>query len=309
MKETPKLPAFTANHRRIAISLGFVLFLIACQWGCIIKIRHDKDIQVPEAMLNAKTAGLDELLGLIANYGKINELVSKSLKLTLERKISDKKLESWKRVSGYIYLKRPDSVRIILKSPLGPEFDMASVGDGLSAWIPSKNRFYLGKNSAKELVSENFTIPMRGPHIFDAVLPQNIKIDSPEIRISLEEAMDTEAKYYIISFYKDTGSRRIHAFRKIWIERSKLAIERQQFYFDDGQVESDIKYSMEKKGDLSLPLKIHIDRPLDGYSLTMEFGSEGWRINSGLEDKAFVLPTPPGAEIIHLSEKTKNGAP
>jgi outer membrane lipoprotein-sorting protein len=309
MKVILKLPAFTANQRRVAISLGLVLCLTVCQLGCIVKIKTDKDIRVPEAIRNAKTAGLDELLGLITNYEKINDLLSKSLKLTLERKISDEKSQNWKRVSGYIYLKRPDSVRIILKSPLGTEFDMASVGDDLSAWIPSKNRFYMGKNSAKELVSENFAIPMRGPHIFNAILPQNIKIDSPGIRISLEEAMDAEAKYYIISFYKDTDSRRIHVFRKIWIERSKLAIERQQFYLDDGRVESDIKYSMEKKGDLNLPLKIHLDRPLDGYALTMEFGSEGWRINSGLEDKAFVLPTPPGAEIIRLNEKTENGAP
>jgi outer membrane lipoprotein-sorting protein len=307
MIDIPKLPALTAIQRRIVILLGLVFFLTICLFGC--KIRDTKPDLLPEAIRNAKTASLDELLGLITSYSKINDLLSKSLKLTLVRRISDEKVEKWKTASGYLYIKRPDSVRIILKSPLGTEFDMVSVGDDLSAWIPSKNRFYLGKNSAKELVSENFTIPMRGPHIFDAVLPQNQKIDSPEIRISLEESMDDKAKYYIISFYKDTGSRRIHAFRKIWIERSKLAIERQQFYLEDGQVESDIKYSMEKRDDLNLPRKIQVDRPLERYTLTMEFNRESWRINNGLDEKVFLLQTPSGAEIIHLNETTKDGAP
>jgi hypothetical protein len=310
MREILKLPAFTANQRRIKISLGFVLSLTAWQLGCIIKAHTTENRPVPASILNAKTASFDELLGLIASYNKINELSSKSLKFTLKRKISNDKFERWKSAPGYILLKRPDSVRLALRSPLGTEFEMASSGDDLSAWIPSKNGFYIGKNSAKELVAENVAITMRGPHIFNAILPQSFKTDSPEIRISMEEAGDAEAKYYIISFYKDDGSRRIHTFRRIWIERSQLAVCRQQLFLADGRIESDIRYSnIEKINDLNLPLQIHLDRPLDGYELTMEFKSESWRINGGLEEKAFDLPTPPGAEIIHLSEKTKNGAP
>jgi len=312
MREIQKLLAFTANKCPIPVLLGLVLCLTAWQCGC--KVKSTEKHQVPQNILNAKTAGYDELLELIASYNtgytKITTLSSLRLKLAVERKISDETSERWKTASGYISLKRPDSVRLVLRSPLGTEVDMASIGDDFCVWIPSKNGFYIGKNSAKELVSEGFAIPMRASHLFDAILPQNIKTDTPEIRISMEEARDADSKYYIISFYKDAGSRRIHTVRRMWIERSKMVICRQQFFLEDGRVESDIAYSnIEKTNGLNLPLKIHLDRPLEGYALTMEFGSESWRINGDLPDNAFVLSPPQGAEIIHLKEKTRNGAP
>jgi outer membrane lipoprotein-sorting protein len=308
MKENQKMLAFTASQRTITIFLGLVLLITICQLGCGKKI--DNDPPDPPKIRDAKTAGLDELLGLISSYSKIDELLSTSLKLTLKRKISDKKSERWNKVSGHIYLKRPDSIRLTLRSPFGTEFDMASVGDDLSAWIPSKNRFYVGKNSSKELNSEGVTIPIRGPQIFDAVLPKILEPNFPDLRISLLEDKDSESKYYIISYDKDSGSSRIHTLRRIWIERSILAISRQQFYLEDGRMESEIKYSnMEKIDGLNLPQTIHMDRPLDGYSLTLELASKSWQINSGLEDKAFVLPIPPKAEMIHLTEKTKSEAP
>jgi hypothetical protein len=92
--------------------------------------------------------------------------------------------------------------------------------------------------------------------------------------------------------------------RRIWIERSELAIARQQIFQEDGQIVSDIQYSgMERTNDaFLLPLKIHLDRPLDGYALNMEFKSKSWRVNSGLPDSAFVQPPPNGAQIVHLKE-------
>ncbi len=58
---------------------------------------------------------------------------------------------------------------------------------------------------------------------------------------------------------------------------------------------------------LLLPLSIKIERPLDGYSLDLEFGS--WRLNPDLSDKDFVLTPPPGAEIVELREKGRSGKP
>ena len=46
---------------------------------------------------------------------------------------------------------------------------------------------------------------------------------------------------------------------------------------------------------------IHIDRPLDGYALNLEFKS--WRIDPDLPDNAFSLKLPEGVQIIHLVEK------
>ena len=72
-------------------------------------------------------------------------------------------------------------------------------------------------------------------------------------------------------------------------------------------MESDVEYSdMTRMSDFFLPLRIRMDRPLDGYVLNMEFKS--WRINNGLPDNAFVLKPPEGVQIVPLKEKTRSNA-
>ena len=92
--------------------------------------------------------------------------------------------------------------------------------------------------------------------------------------------------------------------RKIWIERSGLTIARQQVFGDQDEVVSDIRYYFDevRKEGLSLPGRIHIDRPLDKYTLDLTFTD--WKVNSpDFPEDAFKLPPPPpNAEIIHLKE-------
>ena len=124
----------------------------------------------------------------------------------------------------------------------------------------------------------------------------------PDFCIPWKKTTDPEAKYYVLSVYRESATKRIHAVRKLWIERSSLSIARQQVYLDEGQMVSDIVYSNETEVDgLKLPLRIHIDRPLDGYALNLEFKS--WRIDPDLPDNAFSLKLPEGVQIIHLIEK------
>jgi outer membrane lipoprotein-sorting protein len=150
--------------------------------------------------------------------------------------------------------------------------------------------------------SNNFSIPIRGGHIFEAIFPQSIQVDAPGFLFSLEEEADARAKYYILSVYKEGATKRIYAVRKLWIERSSLSIARQQVYLEDGRVASDINYSDETEvNGFKLPLHMHIDRPLDGYALNLEFKS--WRTDPDSPDNAFSLKLPDGVQIIPLVEK------
>jgi hypothetical protein len=313
MKKITKLPIFAANRCRTQTLL---VFFLCISWlpalGC--RIGTEFEAKVSPNIINAKAATYDELLTLIESYKKIRELSAKDIKLTLiSGKMESKTRKRFPSVSGYILLRRPDSIFLKLTKPfIGTVLEMLSVGDELSAWRPDKNRFYIGKNSVKDLASddlpEGFT--MRGTHILEAIFPQSMEPNSPGLRISMEEAIDDKSRYYVISLYNnDDGSSRIRALRKIWIERSEMAIARQQFFLEDGQVESDIEYSDPERVDsFSLPRKIHLQRPLDGYAVTLEFKSKSRRINSGLPDDAFILKPPEGAEIVHLKEKKRDGA-
>jgi hypothetical protein len=281
------------------------LLLSLAASGCIKQTIKTK---VSQKILLAKTASLDELLNLIQSYDKINSLKSSSLEVTF---FSGKKesgvIQKIRKQPGYILLKRPNSTHLVIQNFVSKsaELEMLSLEDDLSIWVGRGNKLYLGKNSSKELVVEDtpgspgVTVPIRGGHIFEAIFPQSVKIDSTGSRHSMEEAADSEAKYYVLAFYKDGVGERIHTTRKIWIERSSLAIARQQIYLDEGQMASDVVYSDISRVDgFYLPFKIHIDRPLDGYALDMEFKS--WQINPDLADNAFVLTPHAGAQIIHF---------
>jgi hypothetical protein len=311
MKEIQAFPSLTANQHRKPILTGAILFTLAGLMVSGCTVRRTINTVVPQKILLAKTASLEDLLGLVQKYDGIHCL-SSSLEVTLALgKRESGAIQEIRKQPGYILLKRPDSTHLVIQNFVSKlmELEMLSVEDNLSIWIRRQgNKLYLGRNSAKELIAEEapdspgLTIPIRGGHVFDAVFPQSIKIDVPGTRYSKEEESDGEAKYYVLGFYKEGAGHRIHTDRRIWIERSSLTIARQQIYLDDGQIVSDITYlNVARIDGFALPLKMHIDRPLDGYALDMEFKS--WRVNPELGDNAFVLTPHAGAQLIHLKEK------
>jgi hypothetical protein len=121
------------------------------------------------------------------------------------------------------------------------------------------------------------------------------------------EQSDSQAKYYELTVCREGIAPRVYVVRRIWIERVGLTIARQQAFTDEGQIASDIVYSDETRVEgFSFPQRIRIERPLDAYSLDVEF--KNWRINPDLPDDAFILRPPPGAQIIHLKERGRSDA-
>jgi hypothetical protein len=314
MKEIQELPAVTANRRRIVVLEGLVLCLFAWLAASGCSIKQKTKIEVPIKIAQAKTATYEELLQIINNYNKIYEMSSNGLRLTLTMgKLESGVLDKYRRAPGYILLRRPDSIRLVIQEPIikTAQVDMLSVKDNFYLWIRSRNEFYTGTNSAKELIAEDLPdspeIPIRPRDIFEAVLPQGIVVDSTDIRIAREEDMDAESKYYVLSVYKEEMAPVSHTVRRIWIERSSLTVARQRLFGEEGQIVADIAYSdMDLTDGFSLPLEIHMDRPQDGYALDMEFTKGSWRINSALPDNAFILTPPEGAKIIPLKEKGRS---
>jgi outer membrane lipoprotein-sorting protein len=314
MREIQDFPVLTAISHRIPIVRGFVLFLIICFAFSGCSIKRKVAIEVSPKIIAAKNASFDELLGVIRNYDKILDL-SCRMKVTLTYgKWESGQQEEYKGAPGYILLRKPDSLHLVVQNPITHTaiFDVLSVGDDFFAWIPSKVKFYRGKNSARELVAEDLPggIPLRASHIFEAITPQIPEVDSKELRISVDEVADKIAKYYILSVYKEGIPPRIHTIRRIWIERSQLALSRQQIFGANGQMLSDIEYlGIVPIEGFFLPVGITMNRPEDGYALKMEFRGESWKINKGLKDDGFVLSPPNGAEIIYLKDKQQGATP
>jgi hypothetical protein len=293
---------------------GFLFFLLILFSPAACGIKHTVHVPVPTNVQQDKTASLEDLLRIIGNYEKIQSLVSNSMRVTLVTGMRETGvLQEYSRAPGYILLSRPDSTHMVVQNPLTKStvVDMLSIGNDFSAWIPSENKFYKGKNDAKEFVAEDspgkpgFTIPIRAAHIFEAVFPQGMNLNSPGTWVSMEEAAGPQSRYYVLTILRTGTAPRIHIIRKTWIERIGLTIARQQTYTGEGRIVSDVDYSNYAQFDgFPLPQKVHIDRPIDGYSLNMEFKS--WRVNPSDLENGFALSPPQGAHIIPLREKGKS---
>jgi hypothetical protein len=312
MRELKIFPSFTAIRYRTTALLCFAFWVGSFLWTTGCGVKQSIKIQVPSGIHNARQAGFEDLLRVIHAYDGIKTLSCPDMELTFTstRKRDIGELEKWHSVHGYILLRRPDLTHFRLLAPIAKStfLDVLSVGDELSVWYPRKNEFYLGKNSQKEFIIEDesgtreFSVPVRGTHIFEAIFPQGLPLDSPGVRVSMEEETDSQASYYILSFFREEEAPRVRLLRKIWIERAGLTIARQQVFEGEGHLESDMVYSdPAPAGGFLMPLRIHIDRPGEGYMLDLKFSK--WNVNPDLPENAFELKPPPGARTITLKER------
>jgi hypothetical protein len=309
MREIQESPLFTVRKERVSFFYGLALLLVVCFAESSCSAKRTVEIQVSPKIAAAKSAALDELIDIVGKYEKISDIKCFDLKVFLTTgKWESGKQEEFKGAPGYILLRRPDSLHLVLQSPIlikSALFEVVSIGDDFSAWLRQKNKVYKGKNSARELVAEDLPhgIPLRPSHIFETLLPSNINLNDKDIRISVEEITDKIAKYYILSVYKEGIPPRIHTVRRIWIERSQLVISKQQIFDADGLMICDVEYDgMESINGFSLPGRINLNRPEDGYSLKMEFNKSKWAINSRIDDDAFILAHREGAETVYLKD-------
>jgi hypothetical protein len=308
MRKILQSPRFRANQRLTNLSIFLLLYAaVLAGSGCIVKTTVS--VPVPKNIAQDKTATFDELLSIVGRNDRIESLTSR-LHVTLTReKLESGKLDKFRTGRGYILLKRPNALLLNIQNPFTKSsiFELLSQGDEFKAWDAQDNKLYTGKNSARILVPTNlpegkqFDFRERPLHIFEAILLEGIKADSPGIWISLEEQGGMEARYYILVFSRESAAHRLHVLRKIWIERAGLTIARQQVYADEGKIVSDTRYSNVTQVDgFSFPLIIDMDRPLDGYSLKLEL--DQLRINPDIKSDAFAI-IHPGAEEVQLVEK------
>jgi hypothetical protein len=315
MKEIKKTQALTGTPLPPIFLFGLLVFAFCLILAPGCGVKRTVKIEPPQKINLDKSATFDELIERINRYEEIHSLASSSITLTLTAgKIESGRLDKYRSAPGYILLKRPDSLRLVLQAPVTKTsiLDLTSVGDSFDVWIPSENRYFIGKNSARQLFAEGAPDipeipPIRATHILEAVFPGSMPIGAPEELVSMEEAADADTRYYILAAYKRGESNRIRIIRKIWVERFELTIARQQIYQANGQIVSDIAYSngIRVNGFL-LPDYIHIDRPLDDYSL--DIGFKKWSLNPELRENAFIMPPPPKAQIIYLKEKGRSEA-
>jgi len=195
--------------------------------------------------------------------------------------------------SGYIFLRKPQDLRVLLRVPfLGSvALDMVSDGKTWKLWVPRRNLAMTGNSDGLE--------NLRPAVFFDSLLihglgPDQIVSLTQDTRVITNEKNSKdliEEPDYDLEFLAQPKGQTAHTVRVIHISRANLLPYQQDIYGPDGTVVTRAFYSnYQKFGDTPFPMKIEIRRPQDQYTLTLTITK--LTLNQHLEDDQFELKIP-----------------
>jgi hypothetical protein len=207
-------------------------------------------------------------------------------------------LTDYATVRTYVLFLAPDDIRVLGLDPVvhsATIFDMVSTGPEFRVSIPSKSRFIMGDNNAPPN-SRNALENMRPSAFLSsmAIAPPA----SGEATMLENDTDETKAVYILFLVDSREGSPRLT--RAVYFDRYTLAIVRQKVFTPAGDILGETRYSDWKPyGEISYPSVIEIQRPLDGYEVTMTVVD--MTINPpDVTPEKFNLPQPPGSQLTVL---------
>src|SRR5579872_2087118 len=207
-------------------------------------------------------------------------------------------VKDYATLNGYILFKKPDSIRILGLDPVigSTIFDMVSVAENFRIYIPSKNRFIVGRNDAPP-TSKKQLENLRPVAFLTSLMiqPPDAKTD---ITVVEEDTNEHEAVYILLIIRRGTDEPWL--VRTLRFDRHNLEMVRQKTFDSTGSVLSDTTYSSWKDyAGVSFPSEIDIKRPQDHYEVVLNVLN--LKVNSpDVTAERFILNQPPGTELQEL---------
>lgn len=293
---------FVLMRIRQAVAVGLV-GLAPALTGCLTHTYRVQKIRPAEVVRNAT---LDQLLTQVET--RFNQ--TQSLNATIQMVASEGGSRQGQVIehpsfSGYIFLRKPQDLRVLLRVPiLGSQaLDMVSDGKTWKLWIPPRHVAMTGTNEVAD-PSQHGLSSLRPAVIFDSLLirglgPDQIVVLTQDSRIVTNEKNKKdliEEPDYDLSILEQPQGQTARTVRVIHIGRSTLLPYQQDIYGPDGTVITRAFYSnYQEFGDVPFPMKIEIKRPQDQYGLTITISK--LTVNQKLEDDQFDLKFPEGVPI------------
>jgi outer membrane lipoprotein-sorting protein len=291
-----------------------VLLAVLPLTGCLFRSRK---VEQPVTTVQLKTATQQELIDYInTQAAKIQSMQATVDIDTTVGGVKKGKVTDYQEIRGYVLARKPAMLRMIGLMPIvrNKAFDMVSDGQRFKLWIPTKNRFVVGRNDVE---TDNPAQPLenlRPQHIYDALLlrridPQNeiaVLENDTEIVTDAKSHKVSRAEYIIDVIHKDDHGWVLS--RKLIFSRIDLLPHRQLVYDTQGNVSTNTLYWNYKKDDngIEFPWQIEIARPQEEYDITLNIVKLD--LNQPLADDKFELEQPPGAEVVHLDKSEAHSA-
>ncbi len=278
--------------------------------GCFSSVRRVQkvDVQPPGTY---KTATVEELENTISARDAAIKTLQASVMVTAttggERTGKEKTYTSFR---GYIFLRKPADLRVILQLPVigSKAMDMVSDGKTFTLVIPPRSTAYLGTNAVTKLSGnglENlrpavFLDSLRVPAVSEdewVSLTESSRIVQPaKGRRAAVEEPDYDLQIHRVKKGHDLQLRRVVHFSRV-----TLLPFAQDIYDSEGQPVTKATYEGYEPvagGGLE-PRRVTITRPLDQYSLQIDVTK--LTLNPGFDADQFEAPKIPATfKIVHL---------
>jgi outer membrane lipoprotein-sorting protein len=291
---------------RVALALLAVVAVVPLT-GCLFRSRK---VEQPVNTVQLKTATQQELIDYINTQDARIQSIQATVDIdTTVGGVKKGKVTDYQEIRGYVLARKPAMLRMIGLMPIvrNKAFDMVSDGDRFKLWIPTKNRFVVGRN---DIETHNLAQPLenlRPQHIFDALLLRRIDPQSEIAVLENDTELVTDAKSRKVSradYVIDVIRKGEHGWmlsRKIVFSRTDLLPHRQLLYDAEGNVATNAVYGKYKEeNSVDFPWQIEIARPQEEYDITLNIVK--LELNQSLPDDKFMLEQPPGAEVVHLDK-------
>lgn len=289
------------------IRLALLLLLAGSLSGCLFRAHKVERVVTGAPM---KTATQQELIDYVnREAAKVRSMQATVDIDTTVGGAKKGKITDYEEIRGYVLARKPAMLRMIGLLPVvrNTAFDMVSDGQDYKLWIPSKNRFLVGRNGQPDTDGKQSLENLRPQHIYDALLLREVDpdkeiavLESEEEIVRDKEGRQVEQGAYHLDVIRK-GERGWFLSRKIIFSRTDLLPHRQLVYDDFGNLATDARYENYKDYDgIQFPSQIEIERPREEYDIVLHMVK--LQLNGTLTDEQFALAQPPGAEVRRLGE-------
>jgi len=281
--------------RRVPICVVLVCLLAVGLSSCLARRRviARKGASTTQPLLTADRQTL--LDSVVRQYEAVRDFSAEVDMVPALGTAEKSKITEYKDVRAYVLFRSPSDIRLIGLYPVvrSKAFDMVSNGLDFKLYVPSRNRFLVGKNELEQ-PSPNKLENLRPQHFLDAMMVRPVDLQSE--KVLLMNLTDEDNAFYIIPVVHENGNGQLQLSRSIWFNRYTLTIAR-QFTFDaNGNILTDARYSDWKAYDnVPFPKHIEINRPKDEYAVVIDIVKMD--INKGVSQEKFALTQPEGSTL------------
>lgn len=271
--------------------------------GCLWHTRRVPKAKMP---VNVLTATPEQLVQIVdQQYDAVNAMFAQVTFTATEGgslRGSEKTITPF---NGYIFIRKPESLRVIGYLPVvhSPAFDMASDGTAFKLWIPPKNEAIEGTNTVTE-ESANAFENMRPYMFFDSLLipkigPDDLLTvtgDSNTIIDPKTKKLEIEPEYLLTVESRQDNSNLLLVHRVIHFSRISLRPSEEDVYDQNGQIQTQALYGpLQTYGTEVFPGTITLRWPLQQQQILITI--EKLKVNQPVNNDTFEVKIPRGAKV------------